>query len=404
MKPTPPWRRFMDAVLKPGPDPGLAADIRAQARAQAPVLWLLGKVQSGKSSIVRSVTGDPQVEIGSAFEPCTRASRIHEFPTDVPVVRFLDTRGLEEAGYDPTDDLAVVERGAHAVIAVARAMDPQQDTLLRVLKQVRQRHPDWAIVLVQTRLHDGYPDDRDHPSPAALASDPDLEDLRRAMETQARAFRELPGHGPFHQVAVDLTRPEDDFSEQDYGLDALLDALEAACSAGRAGLIRELARNARDSRQARIRPHILGYATAAGVTDMVPVMGMVTVPTLQGKMLHSIGEFYALNWDRPTLKAFLASLGSGTLLGLGAGFAARQLGKLIPVYGQAAGAAVAGAASAAVTYALGRAACYYLEQVRRGVDTPEGVSEAFHGALKEAHALFRRQSTETAPPSRGSPS
>ncbi|MFW2133573.1 hypothetical protein ACI5FT_10915, partial [Ectothiorhodospira haloalkaliphila] len=64
--------------------------------------------------------------------------------------------------------------------------------------------------------------------------------------------------------------------------------------------------------------------------------------------------------------------------------------------------AVAGAASAAVTYALGRAACYYLEQVRMGVNTPEGVSEAFNGALKEAHTLFRRQNgLNPSPPSGG---
>ncbi|MBK1674340.1 hypothetical protein CKO35_13715 [Ectothiorhodospira shaposhnikovii] len=385
-----PWRRLMDAVLRPDPAPDLEQEIAAGARTQAPVLWLLGKVQSGKTSIVRAITGDPAAEIGNAFQPCTPSARIYEFPPDVPVVRFLDTRGLEEADYDPAADLAVVEGHAHGVIAVVRAMDPQQDALLTALGQIRRRHPDWAVILVQTRLHDAYPDDRDHPPWGDWHHDPALMDLDRALKAQAAAFAGLPGDGLFQAVPVDLTLPEDGFSDQDYGLPELLDALDAACIQGRTGLLGDLARHGRDACRARIHPHILGYATAAGVCDLVPVMGAVTVPTLQGKMLHSIARIYALPWDRRTLKAFLASLGMSTALGIGAGFAARQLGKLIPVYGQVAGATAAGVASGAVTYALGRAACHYLEQRRQGVDTPQGVAETFRGALKEAYVMFRQ--------------
>ncbi|SEP58436.1 Uncharacterized conserved protein, DUF697 family [Ectothiorhodospira magna] len=383
------WRRLTDAVLRPDPAPDLEQDIAAGARAQAPVLWLLGKVQSGKTSIVRAITGDPAALVGNAFEPCTPSARRYDFPPDVPVVRFLDTRGLEEVNYDPATDLAEVEGHAHGVIAVARAMDPQQDALLNALTQIRRRHPDWAVILVQTRLHDAYPDDRDHPPWGRWRHDPALMDLNRALKTQAECFARLPGDGLFQAIPVDFTLPEEGFSNQDYGLPELLEALDAACIQGRTGLLADLARQGRDSRQARIHPHIMGYATAAGVCDLVPIMGVVTVPALQGKMLHSIARVYALPWDRRTLKTFLASLGTGTTLGIGAGFAARQLGKLIPVYGQVAGAAAAGVASGAVTYALGRAACHYLEQRRQGIDTPEGVAETFRGALKQAYVLFR---------------
>ena len=397
------WRRVFDAVLKPRPDPALDEAIAVKAREQAPVIWLLGKVQSGKSSIVRAITGSTEAEVGVSFKPCTRRSRLYEFPQDVPVVRFLDTRGLGEVAYDPSDDLAMVEGHAHVVVAVVRALDPQQEAVLRVLRDVRRRHPHWAVVLVQTRVHDGYPDDRDHPPYAELAGAPGLEDLRRALEVQARQFRGLPGNGAFRAVAVDLTRPEDQFREPNYGLDALLDALDEACSEGRASVLRDLGRAARDARLTRVHPHLLGYATAAGMSDLVPLMGFVTVPTLQGKMLHSIALIYGIAWNRRTLKEFVASLGTGTALGIGVRFSARQLVKLIPVYGQLAGATAAGAASATITYALGRAACYYLEQVRLGRRDPAGVAHAYRGALKDAYAKFyRRRPGELQPdPDRG---
>lgn len=398
MSPAPSWRRLLDAVTGAAPAPELDDRIREQARAEAPVLWLLGKVQSGKSSIVRAVTGDPDIAIGNAFTPCTRASRLYEFPPQAPVVRFLDTRGLEEADYDPGEDLALLEGRAHAVVAVARAMDPHQEAVLEVLRAVRQRHPHWPVVLVQTRLHDGYPDGRDHPDAAALARDPDLADLRRALEAQARAFRDLPGDGPIHEAAVDLTPLQEGFSDPEYGLEALLDALDAGCADGRAGWIRELAEEARAGRAARLRPHILGYALAAGAADVFPMVGTVAVPTVQGRMLHTIATFHAVPWDRLALRAFAASLGTGTLLGIGAGFAARQMGKLVPGYGQLVGATAAGVASASVTYALGRAASYYLETRRRGVQDPQGVRAAYRGALREAHALFRRRGRDTGAP------
>ncbi|AGA33512.1 hypothetical protein TVNIR_1851 [Thioalkalivibrio nitratireducens DSM 14787] len=384
------WKAFRDAVLRPEPVPAIDAEIAARAREQAPVLWLLGKVQSGKTSIIRAVTGHPDAGIGLGFRPCTARSRVYDFPEDVPIVRFLDTRGLGEVDYDPAEDLELVARRAHAVLAVVRAMEPEQSAILEVLHRVRREHPDWPVILVQTRLHDGYPDGRDHPPYAALTTDPALENLRRALQTQAAAFADLPGQGEFVAVPVDLTRPEEGFTDPEYGLGALVAALDRVCAQARAGMLRELAAAARASRMGQVHPHLLGYATAAGITDLVPVVGLVTVPTLQGKMLHSLASLYGLEWDRRTLYEFLGSLGSGALLFAGATFTARQIGKLVPVYGQTAGAVAAGAASAAVTYALGRAACQYLEQVWIGQPDPDGVARTYQGALKEAYRMFRQ--------------
>ena len=382
------WRRLFDIVLQPATNAELDPPMLARAEQQAPVIWLLGKVQSGKTSIVRAITGRTDAEVGLSFRACTLHSRVYDFPEDMPVVRFLDTRGLGEVDYDPAEDLALVEGHSHIVVAVARVGDPDQQSVRDVLRAVRRRHPDWSLVLVQTRLHDLYPDDRDHPPYARLQTGDIPTDLRRALEEQARMFADLPGSGSFRAVAVDLTRPDDGFAETDYGIEALIDALDEACSDRRMALIRALARAARDARLAGVHPRLLGYAAAAGASDLVPVMGFVTVPTVQGRMLYSIGRHYRIAWDRQTLREFVASLGTGTAIGIGASFTARQLAKLVPVYGQLAGAAAAGTATAAITYALGRAACYYLEQVRLGQRDPKGVANTYHGALREAWHLF----------------
>lgn len=383
------WRNLLRAVLDPKPDPELDEAVREQALAQAPVIWLLGKVQAGKTSIIRAMTGAASAEIGNGFRPCTRHSMTFDFPPEAPLLRFIDTRGLGEVGADPTAELALLENTSHAIVAVARAMDPGQDAVLDVLRAIRQREPTRPVLLVQTRLHDGYPDGADHPSAEELASGTAFEDLRRAMRAQEQRFADLPGTGLFRSVAVDLTPAEEGYSNPEQGLPELLDALEEISASGHGQLLRSLARHGSDSRLARARPHLLGYATSAGVCDLVPVTSLVTVPAVQAKLLHSLARLYGQVWDRQTLLAFLASLGSGAALGISAGFAARQLGKLIPIYGQTVGAAAAGLASAAVTYALGRAACQYLELARRGRSDPDAVAATWRGALKEAHELFR---------------
>ena len=46
-----------------------------------PVFWLYGKSQSGKTSLIKFLTGADEAEIGHGFKPCTRFSRKYLFPT-----------------------------------------------------------------------------------------------------------------------------------------------------------------------------------------------------------------------------------------------------------------------------------------------------------------------------------
>src|SRR5947209_7591434 len=90
-------------------------------RMPVPVFWLYGKTQSGKTSIIKYLTGADRAEIGNGFRPCTRYSQEYDFPTaDTPLLSFLDTRGLGEPGYDPEEDLARFDHQAHLVVVTVK--------------------------------------------------------------------------------------------------------------------------------------------------------------------------------------------------------------------------------------------------------------------------------------------
>ena len=95
--------------------PPTQAPIADKARGFAPVVWLLGKVQSGKTSIIRELTQADSAEIGSGFRACTKTARVFDFPVEAPIIRFLDTRGLGEVAYDPKEDIGFCEGRSHLI-------------------------------------------------------------------------------------------------------------------------------------------------------------------------------------------------------------------------------------------------------------------------------------------------
>ncbi|MGR8942466.1 MAG: GTPase, partial [Gammaproteobacteria bacterium] len=122
---------YTGRVLNPSVD---AEDERVlktiHASLPAPVFWLLGKSQSGKSAIIRALTHSSAAEVGNGFRPCTRTAMLFDFPdAETAFLRFLDTRGLSEAGYDAGDDMRWCEQQAHVLIVVVKSMDHQLDAL-----------------------------------------------------------------------------------------------------------------------------------------------------------------------------------------------------------------------------------------------------------------------------------
>ncbi len=372
---------------------------KAAKREPAPVIWLLGLAQSGKTSIVRALTGSSRAEIGDGFRPCTRTASIYDFPSEVPVVRFLDTRGLGEVGYDPAEDITLCEEQAHLLIVVVRAAETRPKTVLDVLAKVRKRHPDWPVVIAQTCLHHAYDDEQ---SGHVLPYPYNKEDwqaavpgkLSRLLLAQREFFADLPGKGAVLWAPIDFTLPDDGFEPPEYGLDALWEAIEEAASLGLEARLRSDSEIS-DIYSRAAHPHIVGFSLAAGTVGALPVVDLALVPALQAGLLRRLAGLYKQRWTKRNSAEFLGLLGSGFAAAYGARLAGRSLVKLIPVWGQTAGAVLGASASGAITFALGKAACAYLSRKREGRAINATVlRQAYRDGLDQGRELLRKQQTD----------
>jgi uncharacterized protein (DUF697 family) len=391
------WRRLRSALGSAELDSAqLELALReAAARQSVPVLWLLGTAQSGKTSIVRALTGSSRAEIGNGFQPCTRTASLYAFPAEAPVVSFLDTRGLGEVDYVPDEDIALCESRAHLVIAVLRVDDARPAVVLDVLRSVRRRHPDWPVIIAQTCLHKGYPEGADHVQPYPYdgpgweARAPD--GLCRMLHAQREHVGRLPGAAGVNWVPIDFTQPEDGFEPVDYGIDALWATIEQASSLGlRARLKADPSVSDVYSRAAH--PQIVGYSLAAATVGALPVVDVALVPVLQARLLQLLAGLYRLQWTTRTSSEFLGLLGGGFATAYGLRLAGRGMFKLVPGWGQTVGAVWGATASGATTYALGKAACVYLARRREGHDIEaDALREVYRNAFTRGRRLVKDQ-------------
>ena len=342
---------------------------KVRQRLPAPVFWLLGKAQSGKTSLIRAMTGSTRAEIGGGFRPCTLRSQLYPFPDEHGCfLNFLDTRGLGEVDYDPAEDVRVLENQAHCLIVVVKAMDHAQQCLLEPLARIVRSHPSWPLIVVQTSLHEGYPSlGAPHvvPYPYGEAPLPPSvpQDLARSLASQREGFAGYRARF----VPVDFTMPEDGFEPEHYGLDALWEAIEEAVPLGLRGMLQET-REARDPLRdmyfQAAHPQVIWHALAAGAAGGVPVP-FVDIPlfvAIQVKMFHAVASIYGQEMSVQRMTEVVGTLGIGLVARLGG----RELLKVVPGLGSAVSALFA----AASTYALGCTLCVYFSRVRDG-DVPQ---------------------------------
>lgn len=390
----------------PQPEDAVDSKIAQQAVAVAPVIWLLGKVQSGKTSIVRALTGDTRAQIGSGFRACTKTASVYDFPSSAPLLRFLDTRGLGEADYDPQDDLELAQSVSHCAIAVMRAMDTQQEAVIKVLHEIRRRHPEWPIIVAQTHLHEGYTTGADHVLPypfddggpsAPPAADIDNgipAKLIASLQRQRDSVRSLPGAGPIAFVPIDFTQDEDGFNPVNYGLPALQGAITRLGPPALSAALGDARIEANSPRRSH-HATIVGYATAAGAADLFPIAAAVAVPAVQAKLIHALAAKSNDKWTRRMSLEFAGALGVGVMARYATGFGIRQLTKLIPAYGQTVGATASAASSFATTFALGKAAEYYLQHFKKtDGDISAEVKDVWTKSLREAFDLANKRGLE----------
>jgi uncharacterized protein (DUF697 family) len=355
-------------------------------RTPVPVFWLFGKTQSGKTSVIKYLTGADAAEIGHGFQPCTRFSRLYQFPTpEAPLVTFLDTRGLDEPNYDPAEDLARFNSDAHVVLVTVKALDHAQENVLAHLRTIRAAKASRPVVLVLTTLHEAYPQQQ-HPEPypfkdgfgrgpQTASQGPETapehtpgavpEPLARSLDEQRHRFEGLVDY----LVPIDLTRPEEGFHDPNYGGQQLIDTLLTVLPHAYRETLLTLEEGMRELRDLYARhalPHIIAYSTLAASAGAIPIpwVDLFLIPGIQTRMIHHLADYYG----QPLSATRFLELASTTGMGMLVRQAARELVKFIPYLGSVVG----GAFAAASTFALGKAFCYYYSAVHQGhVPRPE---------------------------------
>lgn len=383
---------------------------RLRKRLPVPVFWLFGKTQSGKTSIIKYLTGADNAEIGRGFQPCTRFSREYQFPTpEAPLIRFLDTRGLDEPGYDPHEDLDRFSAEAHVVIATVKATDHAQENVLKHLGTIYRAQRSRPIVLALTCLHEAYPQQQ-HPQPFPFEerwesgpvtgdgtpSVPGVSaDLLRSLDEQRRRFEGLVDR----VVAIDLTPPEEGFNDPVYGgarlRQVLLEVLPAALR--QTLLTLDEARHELGDLYARhALPHIVAYSSLAATAGALPVplVDLVLLSGIQSRMIYHLAQLYGQPLTGKRFAEIASTLGLGLLMRQ----AAREMIKLIPLIGPVFGSVTAGALAGASTFALGKAFCFYYRKVHQGhVPSADELRRYYREQLTLAEKAWSHKKVASAP-------
>jgi len=358
-------------------------------RAPLPIIWLFGKTGSGKSSIIRYLTGVESVEIGTGYRPQTRFSSKYDFPNESePLLRFLDTRGLGEVEYDPREDLELFGAETQLMIVVVRAMDHAVSEIVTALKKIRQAAPHRPVILALTALHDAYPGEQHpetdpfSPEPAPLPENING-NLRRSLQLQYERFEGLFDRA----VPIDLTPVEEGFAEPCFGGERLKTAiLEALPAAYRQTLLQldEVVAPLKDYTWRQAMPVILGTSTLAATAAAIPVP-WVDIPLVMGIQTHlayKLARIHRQRIDAQTIAQVTGGLGGRVAVRM----MIREGLKFVPWVGMAANAA----AAFAYTFAGGMVWNWYFTEIRAGhVPTEAELQNVYRSQLQRATELWK---------------
>jgi uncharacterized protein (DUF697 family)/predicted GTPase len=397
-----------------------------QVRADLPTTQalLIGKPQSGKSSIVRGLTGISAEVIGQGFRPHTSHTQRYAYPTaELPLLIFTDTVGLGDGAQQTSEVIQELlgnleqdseldrsplpdpgqhlrrhpgETAARLIILTVKITDFATDTLKQIAQQIRQRHPEIPCLLAVTCLHEAYPSQQDnHPQQDNQPIyPPQFADLDRAFEQIQTDFQGLFDRA----VMIDFTLEADGFEPLFYGLDPLVDAIAALLPEAEARTLSQLLsqRSIGDDignlyRDAA-RRYILPFSIIAGTLAAVP-LPLATMPVLtalQVSLVGLLGQLYG--------QTLSVSQAGGLVSAIAGGFLAQTIGrelvKLIPGLGSV----IAASWASAYTWALGETACVYFGDLMGG-KTPD--PQRIQASMQEAFSLAKAQLKQiSAQPSR----
>lgn len=366
------------------------ARAKAWVQAEAPIIWLLGKTQAGKTSIVAEITGQAYEEIGRGYRPMTRNSRLYAYPPEAPVLHFLDTRGLaDRAGDSKAAEIVQAHQQAHLLLIVVRVDDLHIDEILTLAAETRRRQRQLPVLVAQTGLHrcygphdrhaepypfDGSDDDRRRPGVPTALTDP--------MIAQRRLFDRLRGPAPLF-VPLDFTRPEQGIAPANYGAERLWELLDLALPEA-SDRLRPRPASLQNLRAKAVLPWSMAAATANAVP--VPIAGGLASAGLQSAMVVHLAHQLGVAGDWKQLWGeFVSALGVGFLVGFGGNWTAQQVLKL----GLGWGTAIVASWTFATTWAVGEAALYYFSRKSAGQDPDRAeLRQRYKEALNDARGRY----------------
>lgn len=356
---------------------------------------LIGKPQSGKSSIIRSLTGATVDIIGQGFRPHTAHTQQYAYPTEeLPLIYFTDTMGLGEAQERPADSIteflqllssqasSPTTPSAKVIILTVKLTDFATDFLQQIIEQIRETFPEIPCLLAVTCLHELYPPSvEDHP-----AYPPTDTDILRTYTALKHQFTPITDR----TVLIDFTLEEDGFTPLFYGLDAFVDQLAELLPEAEARLLHQLLDETgleteigglyRDASRGYLTTFAVMAATLAAVP--LPFATMPALTALQVTLVSLLGRLYG---QSPNL-----SQAGGVLSAIAGGFMAQMVGRELIKFVPGFGSVVAATWAAAYTWALGEGACVYFGDLMGGKKPdPAKIQQTMNQSFQEAKARFK---------------
>ncbi len=375
-------------------DEAQVAEILAKVRAELPTTEaiLIGKPQTGKSSIVRGLTGVSPEIVGQGFRPHTQHTERYAYPSDdLPLLIFTDTVGLGDVKQEiPViidellGELQQESNRARILILTVKINDFATDTLRQVAQQLRQEYPNIPCLLAVTCLHEVYPNPTDdHPE-----YPPEYEELKRAFAAIQEDFGKLYNSS----VLLDFTLEEDGYNPVFYGLEAFRDSLAELLPEAEARTIYQLLDEEASKQLGNIyrdvgRRYILSFTIMAATAAAVPLpfATMPVLTALQVSMVGLLGNLYG--------QTISPSQAGGVVSAIGGGFVAQAVGRELIKFVPGFGSAIAASWAATYTWALGESACVYFGDLMGGKKPdPEKIQGVMQEAFESAKERFRQNS------------
>jgi len=368
------------------------SEILERVRSELPTTeaLLVGKPQSGKSSIVRGLTGVSADIVGQGFRPHTQHTQRYSYPTDdLPLLVFTDTVGLGDVSQETTTIVEELlgelsqENGqrARVLILTVKINDFATDTLRQIAGQIRKQHRDVPCLLVVTCLHEVYPAEvTDHPG-----YPPDFEDVKRAFAAIQEAFAGLYDQS----VMIDFTLEEDEFHPTFYGLETLVNTIAELLPEAEARAIHQLLEQKAGDQLGNLyreagRRYILPFSVMAATLAAVPLpfATMPVLTALQVSLVGLLGKLYG--------QTLTPSQAGGIVSAIAGGFLAQAIGRELIKFIPGFGTVIAASWAAAYTWALGEAACVYFGDLMGGKNPdPKRIQEAMRESFEAAKERFR---------------